>query len=153
MELVDGDDLTLVNASLNGNRDAFTQIVRRYQGLIASIAYSATGNLTQSEDIAQETFVTAWQHLSSLRERDKLRSWLSGIARRVAANTLRRERREPSQAAGPLEHVTETPSTDALPVERAMSREEEALLWRSLEQIPEVYREPLILFYRERGQP
>ena len=30
-----------------------------------------------------------------------------------------------------------------------MSREEEALLWRSLERIPEIYREPLVLFYRE----
>jgi DNA-directed RNA polymerase specialized sigma24 family protein len=49
------DDLALVNASLNGDREAFAQIVTRYQALIASVAYSTTGNLAQSEDIAQET--------------------------------------------------------------------------------------------------
>ena len=38
---------------------------------------------------------------------------------------------------------------EALPSEQAISREEEAILWRSLERIPELYREPLILFYRE----
>ena len=38
---------------------------------------------------------------------------------------------------------------EALPSEQTISREEEAILWRSLERIPELYREPLILFYRE----
>src|ERR1019366_8612407 len=35
------------------------------------------------------------------------------------------------------------------PPEQAISKEEEAILWRSLERIPEIYREPLVLFYRE----
>ena len=43
----------------------------------------------------------------------------------------------------------ESPSREPLPSEEAISREEEAILWRSLEKIPEIYREPLILFYRE----
>src|SRR5262249_10940058 len=78
-----------------------------------------------------------------------LRSWLCGIARRVTANTRRRDQREPAQSAAPLDHVIETPTSEALPVERAITREEEAILWRALEQISETYREPLILFYRE----
>src|SRR5256885_11119521 len=44
-------------------------------------AYSAIGRLGQSEDVAQETFITAWKHLRHLREPAKLRSWLCGIAR------------------------------------------------------------------------
>ena len=48
------DDLALVNASLNSDREAFAQIVTRYQALIASVAYSATGNLAESEDIASK---------------------------------------------------------------------------------------------------
>jgi RNA polymerase sigma factor (sigma-70 family) len=149
VENTDSDDLTLVNASLKGDRDAFAQIVNRYQTLIASVAYSGTGNLTQSEDLAQETFITAWKQLKSLREPGKLRGWLCGIARRVTANARRREQREPVQSSEPLERVIETPAPEALPVDRAITREEEAILWRSLERIPEIYREPLILFYRE----
>jgi RNA polymerase sigma factor (sigma-70 family) len=143
------DDLALVNASLNGDREAFAEIVTRYQALIASVAYSATGNLAQSEDIAQEAFVTAWTHLKYLREPGKLRSWLCGIARRVIANARRTLQREPAQGAAPLEAVLDTPDADALPVERAITHEEETILWRSLKQVPETYREPLILFYRE----
>ena len=51
------DDADLVARSLGGNREAFGQIVARYQGLVCSLAYSATGSLTRSEDVAQETFI------------------------------------------------------------------------------------------------
>jgi RNA polymerase sigma factor (sigma-70 family) len=143
------NDTELVNACIGGDRDAFAQIVTRYQALIASIAYSATGSIGQSEDLAQETFVVAWRQLKSLQDASKLRAWLCGIARRLTANALRRELREPSQQAQSLEEVMETPAAEAMPVEQAISHEEEAILWRSLHQIPENYREPLILFYRE----
>jgi RNA polymerase sigma factor (sigma-70 family) len=143
------DDSSLVGASLKGDRDAFAHIVARYQGLISSIAYSATGNLNLSEDLAQETFLAAWKGLSALQEPEKLRSWLCGIARRVAAGCLRNQHREPAHGAEPLESLADAHAPEAIPVERAISREEQAILWRSLEQIPASYREPLILFYRE----
>jgi len=60
-------DTELVSRSLAGDRDAFSHIVSRYQTLICSLAYSRIGNLGQSEDIAQEAFITAWKHL---RERE-----------------------------------------------------------------------------------
>jgi RNA polymerase sigma factor (sigma-70 family) len=145
----DSDDTELVGACLSGDRDAFAQIVARYQALIASIAYSATGNIAQSEDLAQETFLVAWRHLRNLQEPGKLRAWLCGIARRATANALRRQQREPSQHAHPLDQVMDSPAPEPIPADHAISREEEAILWRSLGQIPETYREPLILFYRE----
>jgi hypothetical protein len=57
-------DAELVARSLTGNRDAFGLIVSRYQSLVCSIAYSATGCLSRSEDLAQETFLTAWKQLT-----------------------------------------------------------------------------------------
>ena len=63
-------DAELVSRSLTGDRDAFSRIVSRYQTLICSLAYSRIGNLGQSEDVAQETFITAWKHLRLLREPD-----------------------------------------------------------------------------------
>ena len=142
-------DSDLVGESLAGNRDAFGHIVSRYQSLICSLAYSATGSLSQSEDLAQDTFVTAWKQLRELREPEKLRAWLCGIARNLIHNSLRKQGREPSHRAEPLEEMPEGPSPEPLPVETTISREEAAILWRSLERIPEIYREPLILFYRE----
>jgi RNA polymerase sigma factor (sigma-70 family) len=147
--VVGNNDAELVGGSLAGNRDAFGQIVSRYQSLICSLAYSATGSLGQSEDLAQETFIIAWKRLGHLRERAKLRAWLCGIARNRINNFLRREGREPIREAEPLENIAESPSPGPLPVEQTISNEEQAILWRSLKLIPEIYREPLILFYRE----
>ena len=143
-------DSDLVTQCLEGNRDAFAQIVSRYQSLVCSLAYSATGSLGQSQDLAQETFITAWRHLRLLRERHKLRAWLSGIARCLIGKALRREGREPTFAAEPLESVEDSAAPEPAPVEQAITKEEEAILWRSLERIPAAYREPLILFYREQ---
>jgi RNA polymerase sigma factor (sigma-70 family) len=143
------NDAELVGESLAGNRDAFGQIVVRYQSLVCSLAYSATGSLSQSEDLAQETFLAAWKQLADLHEPDKLRAWLCGIARNLINNSLRRQGREPSHRAEPLEEISENHSPELLPVEHAISKEEETILWRSLECIPQIYREPLVLFYRE----
>ena len=149
ISVAEQNDVELVAGSLSGNRDAFGHIVARYQSLVCSLAYSATGSLGQSEDLAQETFITAWKHLGHLREHHKLRAWLCGIARNRINNFLRREGREPIHSAEPLEIAPETRAPEPLPGEQAISNEEAAILWRSLERIPELYREPLVLFYRE----
>ena len=149
MSAAANNDADLVAASLSGNRDAFGHIVSRYQSLICSLAYSATGSLGASEDLAQETFITAWKHLRQLRERNKLRAWLCGIARNRINNCLRREGREPVHIAEQLEEVHDSACSAPLPHDQAIGKEEEAILWRSLERIPEIYREPLVLFYRE----
>ena len=149
MDATETNDAELVAASLGGSRDAFRRIVERYQTLICSLAYSATGNVSQSQDMAQETFLAAWRDLAGLREPAKLKAWLCRIARNRIYKSHRRAGGDLVAQAMPLEEGQEVPAALALPSEQAISREEEAILWRSLERIPETYREPLILFYRE----
>jgi len=145
----DTSDTDLVTQSLSGNREAFGQIVARYQTLICSLAYSGTGSLSQSEDLAQETFLAAFKQLASLREPQKLRSWLCSIARNLIHDTLKKQGHEPSHAAQPLDEIHEPPAPEPHPREATISREEQAILWQAVERVPEIYREPLILFYRE----
>lgn len=145
----ESSDTALVAACRSGQREAFAVIVGRYQRLVASIAYSATGDLAQSEDLAQDTFLTAWQQIGRLREPEKLRGWLGGMARRLSANARRREMREPAQRADSLQALDDRQAPEALPVEQLISREEQKLLWGALERIPETYRETLVLYYRE----
>ena len=149
METTERSDAQLVAESLAGNREAFGGIVARYQTLICSLAYSGTGSLSQSEDLAQETFIAAWRQLAGLREPAKLRSWLCGIARNLIFDALKAQGREPSHGGESLEEVATVQAPGPEPSERVMSKEEMELLWRSIERIPEIYREPLVLFYRE----
>src|SRR6266404_4970084 len=143
-------DVELVERSRGGDREAFGSIVERYQSLICALTYSACGNLHASEDLAQVTFITAWCQLRNLQEPGKLKLWLSGIARDVANNSFRQDKRAPTVRAEGLDSVAEISSATPSPREQVISREEEAILWRSLGELPTTYREPLVLFYRQQ---
>ncbi len=142
-------DAELVTETLSGNRDAFAQIIERYQSLICALTYSAYGNLQASEDLAQVTFITAWCELRKLKEPAKLKSWLCGIARNVTNNSFRQDKRTPTAHAEALDEVANTSAEAPTPCEHVITKEEEAILWRSLSELPLTYREPLVLFYRQ----
>src|SRR3954469_8105484 len=108
VKTTDSSDSELVTRSLAGNHDAFGGIVARYQSLLCSLAYSATGSLSQSEDLAQETFVAAWKQLADLREPAKLRPWLCRIARNLIFDSLRDQKREPVHAAESLDLLVDS---------------------------------------------
>src|SRR3984885_15958145 len=103
-------DSKLWQLILQGNAPAFENLVRRYQSLVCSVAYSACGNLALSEDVAQETFWMAWRQRTSLEQPDRLRAWLCGIARNLAKNARRKASR-PVESAGTQDVLTEL-STD-----------------------------------------
>lgn len=142
-------DAALVAACLDGKRDAYAQIVERYQRLLCSLAYSSVGSLSESEDLAQEAFIEGWRKLSTLKSPEKLRSWLCGILRFKISHRVRKYSRDPSQRAGSLDEAEEMVSNDEPTEEQTMRDEEKALLWDALKQVPQNYREPLVLFYRE----
>ncbi len=142
-------DAELVIASLGGDREAFGEIVSRYQSLLCALAYSTVGDIAHSEDIAQEAFVEAWKKLDTLREPAKLKSWLCGILRFKVSHFHRKEANQPTKGAALLdEHGDYEP--DPLRIEdMAIRDEEQALLRQAMQNVPENYREPLILYYRE----
>lgn len=145
----DTGDTALVAASLAGDRQAFGEIVTRYQSLLCSIAYASLGNLSLSEDLAQETFVEAWKQLPRLEEPAKLKAWLCGILRFKLSHHHRRESRQPLARAGDLDEAVQLASDLPDAEDTTMKAEEQALLWQTLEKVPESYREVLILYYRE----
>jgi len=144
-------DAELVSASQAGDRDAFGRIVERYQRLLCSLAYAATGRVSESEDLAQEAFIEAWKHMGDLREPEKLRPWLCGIVRHRIGRLHRTDGREPVRQAGELDDAADISTQDEPAVELAMKGEEEAILWSELQRVPVLYREPMILYYREHS--
>jgi RNA polymerase sigma factor (sigma-70 family) len=140
-------DAELITASRRGDRQAFGQIVRRYQGMITGLIYASCGDLHRSEDLAQETFVSAWRSLSGLREPGKLTGWLCQIARHRLldyAKSAARERLRFKDAAQQRGEATAPPAD-----QQALSNEERELLWKTLSEIPQPYRETLVLYYRQ----
>ena len=135
----------LLEAARAGNKQAFGLIVEKYQSLICAVTYNATGDIGLSEDIAQETFLTAWRKLRELGDATKLRAWLCGIARNISRDMMRR-----MKSKNRLQSLSRK-SNDELEMgaifqaeKHAISEEERKILWQSLEKIPDLYREPLI---------
>lgn len=137
-------DEELVKLSLEGRSEGFACLIERYKNLVCSMTYTVVGGVQGSEDLAQEAFVTAWKSLGQLRQPENFKAWLCGITRNLTRNFHRRDNsREKSVEAESEPAITEDPSAVLI------TREEEQLLWDSLNQIPIEYREPLVLFYRE----
>lgn len=144
------NDSNLVMYALGGDRDAFCQIVTRYQNLLCSLAYASVGDIKHSEDIAQETFVEAWKKLETLHEPSKLKAWLCGILRFKISRYYRSEKQQPTNDADELDsHVLAEPENTAVE-QITIQQQQHALLWKVLDQVDGIYREPLILFYREQ---
>jgi RNA polymerase sigma factor (sigma-70 family) len=142
-------DAELVAACVAGERDAFARIVERYQRLLCSLAYAATGSVSESEDVAQETFIAAWGQLPALREPEKLRPWLCGILRHKIGRFRRQFGSDAVFGAAPVEAAADVAANEIPIADQAMHDEEQAIMWRALAQLPELYREPLVLYYRE----
>jgi RNA polymerase sigma factor (sigma-70 family) len=143
-------EIELLRASLNGSSDAFEAIVKKYQSLICAITYSATGDLDKSEDLAQQAFVNAWKNLAQLKDLASFRTWLCSIARSIIRNYFRSQKRDIISHAASIEEVAPDLPDNFEPVEAAIGREQEQVIRHALNQIPESYREPLVLYYREQ---
>ena len=137
-------DQTLVQKCRQGDTAAFESLVGKYQNLVCSVAYSILGDVNQSEDVAQETLLVAWSKLDRLEREASFKSWVCSIARNLARNSLRRHR-VPADGAG-----EEVVADQRESVEESLTRgEEQELVWSVLAELPELYREPLVLFYRQ----
>jgi DNA-directed RNA polymerase specialized sigma24 family protein len=82
-------DRALVDAAAAGDREAYDELVRRYQVQILSLARALLGGSADAEDIAQEVFVRAWRSIRGFRGEGTFRAWLH----RVAVNLLHSHQR------------------------------------------------------------
>ena len=79
---------TLVNLTLLDENRAFEALVLRFQKAVTASAYSVTRNASLTEDIVQDTFVTSWLKLNTLKEPQKFGAWVCNIARNKAKNLV-----------------------------------------------------------------
>jgi len=84
----------LITRARAGEQDAFRLIFERYAKPVLSFIYEMVGERDLAEELAQETFVRAFKNLGRLRDDTKLATWLFGIGKNVARESLRSKRKE-----------------------------------------------------------
>ncbi len=117
-----GDDAALIGEALAGRREAFAELVRRYERLVRALVARTVrpGRDAEADDLVQDVFLEAYRELARLRERDRFKGWLVRIALNRARGFGRR--RSVEEGARPL-----LARAGAVAAERAgaLEREEE----------------------------
>ena len=86
-------DADLVLKSQNGDPAAFEELVRHLQHMVHSLTFRMTGSLADAEDLAQETFLRAYEQIGSFRGASKFSTWLYRIAVNTCLNWRQSEAR------------------------------------------------------------
>jgi len=90
------DESTLVALAREGDKVAFGELVRRYEGKIFRLAQHITQNREDAEDVLQETFLKAYEHLDQFQGNSKFYTWVVRIAVNQSLMKLRRRKTDRS---------------------------------------------------------
>ena len=129
-------DREAVMAVLGGNRNAFSVLVERYQGVVQGMLLSYATGEVGAEDLAQEAFLRAFRQLGTLRHPERFGPWLTQIARNLALDQVRKDGRQ-----RPVLHLVEAVRDD---VEQ---RDLHRLLREEVGNLAPKYREVIMLRY------
>ena len=135
----DLDDAALVERARQRDPAAFWLIMKRHNQRLHRVARAVLGSYTEAEDVVQETYLHAFQHLSKFRAEARLSTWLTRIALNEALARRRQTRRAVETTS--IESVT-TPlgATEADPEQAVALAEIRALLEQAVDGLPESFR-------------
>ena len=140
------NEAELIDQILNGNLNAFTFLVNRYQKLVLHISGRIIQRQEDLEDLCQEIFLKVYQNLKKYRFECKLSTWIATIAYNTSINYLRKHRKE-DKVNSPDQPIYEKIS------EFGYDDYEKADLYRYVRQqidsLPVQYRTVLTLFHLE----
>src|SRR5690349_1780007 len=117
------DEAALVRAAQGGDQAAFADIVRIHQRGVYRVAWGLVRNAADADDVAQETFVRAFQALGRFRVGEPLFPWLARIAVNQAYSLHRRRRRRPETPLEQLEEAGHQWAVEDDPADHAADRE------------------------------
>ena len=141
-------DSECVAAALRGDEDAFRELMERYLWSIVSCAYSICHERERARDIAQESFIEAAGALNELREPAKFGAWVYGIAKKKALALTRKESRRSRSLTNNADFLASR-FRQSRPDDAATDDERRRLVRGALFDLPETYREVLLLKYVE----
>jgi len=140
------NDSELISQILNGNMNAFTFLVNRYQKLVVHITGRLIQRQDELEDVCQEVFMKVYQNLGKYRNECKLSTWIATIAYNTSINYLRKFKKvdevNPDDSAA-LRNLTDYKSDD---FEKA---DLHRYIREQIENLPVQYRTVLTLFHLE----
>ncbi|WP_109830997.1 RNA polymerase sigma factor [Reichenbachiella versicolor] len=140
------EDRHLITQVLRGNHQAFAALIDRHKGLVYSICLKVCKNAETAEEIAQDTFLKAFQKLDTFKSESKFSTWLYRIAYNLSLNTIKKSRIQ-TDDIDEHQSVGESDLPDGF---FALKQEEQrGYLRQALDRLNERYALVLSLYYLE----
>jgi len=145
------DELQLVTQAREGDTDAFNELVRRYEGRVFRLAQHITQNREDAEDVLQESFLKAYEHLDQFKGDSKFYTWIVRIAVNQALMKLRRRKTDKSVSldetidTGEDTVTREVAAWDEDPEQRFTREELGEILNTAVESLEPLYRSVFVL--------
>nr|WP_276538551.1 sigma-70 family RNA polymerase sigma factor [Dehalobacterium formicoaceticum] len=139
-------DEELVVLCLQGNRDAFAELVKRYERQIYSLAYRLTNNYHDAIDLSQEVFLHLYRVLDKFDGERKFFPWMYRIATNVCYNALKKKPKESTTLDQVMEFISDDKSQPEITFEK---KEVQETVQKAIAELPENFRVPVVLKYLE----
>ena len=148
-----GSENVLIDEVLIGNKKAFIQLVRQYEGLVLHIVTPLIGINEDREDICQDVFIKVYEKLNTFQFKSKLSTWIGNIAYNTSINFLKKKRNillsdlvSTNEEASFLE---EAGGYHSNPEQIIIKKENIHELNRNIDKLPELQKSILLLFYKD----
>ena len=139
-EIRELDDGTLVERAQDGDRRAFSELVRRHQAAVFRSCYRILGDREDAKDASQEAFIRAFRRLHTFRGDSAFKTWMLRVAMNVSLNERGRSKIPPADAAlAQLVPDPEAPETELMKSEAA------ARIHKALQLVRPNYRAAVVL--------
>ncbi|MBE7490337.1 MAG: RNA polymerase sigma factor [Planctomycetes bacterium] len=140
------DTHALVLRARSGDRRAYEVLVSRYENGVYGHLLARLGDPERAQEVTQDAFITAWTTLARLEKPASFRSWVIGIG----LNLARRRKKEVAN----LELLEASPERRESGALAAITNERVDAVRRAIEELPENYRDALLLHYfdKQRGR-
>ena len=151
-DLAERDDRTLVAACLEGDHSAWEALITRYQRLIYSIPIKARLSQDDAADIFQSVCLKLYEKLATIRDSERISSWLITTTSRECWRLSARNRRESVPAGGDDDDgfLKEIPAKGPLADEQRETLDQQHQVRQAVEALPDRCRELItMLFYQK----
>ncbi len=141
------DDLQLIDKVLDGEKDIYEVIIRRYNERLFKIARSIIKDEDEAEDVMQEAYVRAYEHLDQFKGKAKFSTWLTKILINEAFQRKRKSKRFsdlPSMEGLELQDQ-DTPRKVEIKEQKIIKKNVKELLETSIDSLPEKYRTVFVM--------
>ena len=140
------DELELVNRARTGDTGSFNTLLRRYEGKIFRLAMNITQNREDAEDVLQEAFLKAYEHLDQFQGNSRFYTWIVRIAVNQALMKLRKRRSDRAVSldeqidTGEDTVVREIAAWDPDPEQQFSQDELHRILTVAIDELAPIYR-------------